>query len=415
MFRLSPMTMPTSPAPPPPPSPPFPPPPQQPPQRPDRGPSRPLGVLAAIGALAAAAALAAVGISQIGSQSGPNFPARPVATTSDGNASASGSVNADAIGAKVDPAVVDINTTLAEGQGEAAGTGMVLTPSGEVLTNNHVIADATDIRVTIGGTGRTHSASILGYNVADDVALLKIDGVSGLRTVDTTTDVSVGESVVALGNALGQGGTPDAKTGSVTALGRNITVSDETGSNQQTLTDLIQIDAGLQPGDSGGPLVDGNGQVVGMDAAASSGRFRFDTSASGGEGYAVPMKTALAVAHQIESGTGNGDTHVGDRAFLGVAVRDTATPGGSPGGDSTSGSGRGAVIQNVESGSPAADAGLQAGDEIVSLGGKNVSSLTDLTSALAQYHPRDKVSIGWLDSEGSHHSGTVTLTSGPPA
>src|SRR5262249_4860042 len=115
------------------------------------------------------------------------------------------------------------------------------------------------------------------------------------------------------------------------------------------------------------------------------------------------------------SGPGNGAPHAGDRAFLGVAVRDTATPGGFPGGNSTGGSGGGAVIQNVESGSPAADAGLQAGDEIVSLGGKNVSSLSDLTSALAQYHPHAKVSIGWVDSKGPHHTGTVTLTSGPPA
>lgn len=411
---MLPMTSPRFPAPPPQPL--VVPPAQQPPQRPSRGPSRRLGVLAVTGALAAAAAFAALGIVQIESQStsGGTAPARPVATSNDGSTSGSGSVNADAIAAEVDPAVVDINTTLANGQGEAAGTGMVLTSSGEVLTNNHVIANASDIQVTIGGSGRPHSASILGYNVADDVALLKIDGVAGLKTVDTTTNVSVGESVMALGNALGQGGTPDAKTGTVTALDRNITVSDETGSSQQTLSDLIQIDAALQPGDSGGPLVDSNGQVVGMDAAASSGRFRFDPSGSGGEGYAVPMTTALTVAHQIESGTGNGDTHVGDRAFLGVAVRDTASGGGFPGGDSTS-SGGGAIVQNVQSGSPASDAGLQAGDEIVSLGGKNVSSLSDLTSALAQYHPHDKVSIGWFDSNGSRHTGTVTLTSGPPA
>lgn len=416
MFKLSSMTSTSFPTPPPPPAPPSAPPPPQPPQRPNRGPARMLAVLAVTAVLAAAAAFAALGINQIASQSTSGGPAaRPVATSNDGSTSSSGNVDTDAIAAKVDPAVVDINTTLANGQGEAAGTGMVLTSSGEVLTNNHVIANASDIQVTIGGSGRSHSASVLGYNVSDDVALLKIDGVSGLKTVDTTTNVSVGESVVALGNAGGQGGTPDAKTGSVTALGQNITVSDENGGSQQTLSDLIQTDAGLQPGDSGGPLVDSNGQVVGMDAAASSGRFQFDTSGSGGESYAVPMKTALAVAHQIESGTGNGDTHVGDRAFLGVAVRDTASGGGLPGGRSSSGSDGGAIVQSVQSGSPAADAGLQAGDEIVSLGGKSVSSLSDLTSALAQYHPHDKVSIGWFDSNGSRHTGTVTLTSGPPA
>jgi S1-C subfamily serine protease len=396
--------------------PPPPPPAQQPPRGPSRGPSRAVAIVAAIGALAAAAVLAAVGINQVASlsTSGRAFTARPTATSNGGSGSASGNVDSQAIAAKVDPAVVDINTTLANGQGEAAGTGMVLTSSGEVLTNNHVIANSSDIRVTIGGTGRAHSASVLGYNVTDDVALLKVDGVSGLKTVDTTTNVSVGEPIVALGNALGQGGTPDAKTGTVTALGRNITVSDETGSNQQTLNNLIQIDAGLQPGDSGGPLVDSNGQVIGMDAAASSGRFRFESGSTGGEGYAVPMKTALAVAHQIESGTGSGDTHIGDRAFLGVAIRDAETSGGFPGRGGSS-SGGGAVVQSVQSGSPADNVGLQAGDEIVALGGKNVSSLSDLTSALAQYHPHDKASISWVDSDGSHHAGTVTLTSGPPA
>jgi S1-C subfamily serine protease len=359
-----------------------------------------------------AAALVAWGVHQVESPSitsGSAAPARPMAT-----AAGSGNLDANAIAAQVDPAVVDINTTLANGQGEAAGTGMVLTSSGEVMTNNHVIADSSDIRVTIGGTGRSHPASVLGYNVADDVALLRVDGVSGLKTVDTDTNVSVGESVVALGNALGQGGTPDAKTGTVTALGRTITVSDESGTSQQTLSNLIQIDAPLQPGDSGGPLVDANGHVIGMDAAASSGRFRFEAGGGGSEAYAVPIKTALTVAHQIESGTGSGDTHVGERAFLGVAIRDTGTRGGFPGGGGGR-SGGGAVIANVQSGSPADDVGLQAGDEIVSLGGKSVSSISDLTSALAQYHPHDKVDIGWVDPNGDHHTAKVTLTSGPPA
>lgn len=390
----------------PPPPPPLPPPPQPPRHRPSRAPQ----VFAGIAALVVATAFAAYGINQLQSRSiteGPAPPARPVATSS-----GSGNLDAKALAAQVDPAVVDIDTTLANGQGEAAGTGMVLTSSGEVLTNNHVIANASDIRVTIGGTGRSHAAEVLGYNVTDDVALLKVDGVSGLKPVDTDTNVSVGESVLALGNALGQGGTPDAKTGTVTAVGRTITVSDESGSSQQTLSNLIQIDAQLQPGDSGGPLVDADGHVIGMDAAASSGRFRFDSGDSGGEGYAVPIKTALAVAHQVESGTGNGDTHVGDRAFLGVAIRDTSTRGEFPGGGR---SGSGAAVSSVQSGSPADDAGLQAGDEIVSLGGKNVSSISDLTSALAQYHPKDKVDVGWIDSNGDHHTAKVTLTSGPPA
>jgi S1-C subfamily serine protease len=373
---------------------------------------RPSRWLASVAALAAATALAGYGINQA-SQSSLWAPtqARPVAS-SDSGRSSSGSLDANAIAAQVDPAVVDINTVLSNG-GAAAGTGMVLTSSGEVLTNNHVIANASDIRVQNVGTGKTYSARVLGYNVSEDVALLKVDGASGLKTIATATNASVGQAVLALGNALGQGGTPDAKTGSVTATGQSITVSDESGSNQQTLSNLIQTDAALQPGDSGGPLVDANGQVVGMDAAASSGGYRFQSG--GGEGYAIPIETVLAVAHQIESNTGSGDTHVGERAFLGVAIRDLGTPGRFPGGGGPGGgSGIGAVISGVQAGSPAADAGLQQGDEIVSVGGKHVSSISDLTSALAPYHPRDKVDIGWIDSSGNRHAANVTLTAGPP-
>lgn len=370
--------------------------------------------LASIAALAVATALAGYGISQVESQSGSwsATNARPVASANTGRSSASGSVDASAIAAQVDPAVVDINTVLSNGQGKAAGTGMVLTSSGEVLTNNHVIANATDIRVQVGGAGRSYSAKVLGYNVSEDVALLKVDGVSGLKTIATDANVSVGDAVVALGNALGQGGTPDAKTGSVAATGRTITVSDESGSNQQTLSNLIQTDAALQPGDSGGPLVDANARVVGMDAAANSAGFRFQSG--GSEGYAIPINTVLAVAHQVETGNGSGDTHVGERAFLGVAIRDTGTGGRLPRGGSAD-SGTGAVIASVQSGSPAADAGLQQGDEIVTLGGKDVSSISDLTSVLAPYHPNDKVDIGWVDSSGNNHTAKVTLTSAPPA
>jgi S1-C subfamily serine protease len=366
--------------------------------------------LASVAALVVATALVGYGIGQVESQSGSwsATRARPVASADTGRSSASGSFDANAIAAQVDPAVVDVNTVLSNGQGQAAGTGMVLTSSGEVVTNNHVIANATDISVQIGGTGRSHPASVLGYNVSEDVALLKVDGVSGLKTI-ATGNVSVGESVVALGNALGQGGTPDAKTGSVSATGQTITVSDQSGGSQQTLSNLIQTDAALQPGDSGGPLVDAAAHVVGMDAAASSGNFRFQSG--GGEGYAIPIQTVLAVAHQIESGKGSGDTHVGERAFLGVGIRDTGSRG-SPGGGSAS---AGAVVANVQSGSPAADAGLRQGDEIISLGGKNVSSISDLTSVLAPYHPNDKVDVSWVDSSGNHHTANVTLSSAPPA
>ena len=140
-------------------------------------------------------------------------------------------LDTSAIAAKVDPAIVDINTTLAHGR--AAGTGMVLTSSGEVLTNNHVINGATDIQVQITGSGPSYEAKVLGYDAADDVALIQVQGVSGLKTV-TTGDVSqlaVGDSVVALGNALGRGGTPAVAPGNITGLNQSITATDDDGSD----------------------------------------------------------------------------------------------------------------------------------------------------------------------------------------
>jgi S1-C subfamily serine protease len=323
-----------------------------------------------------------------------------------------GGLNVAAIESKVDPAVAVVNTTLANGQGEAAGTGIVIGSSGEVLTNNHVIENSSSVKVQFGGTGRSYSADVLGYNVSEDVALLKVDGVSGLDTVRTDDTVSVGEPVVALGNAGGRGGTPDASTGAVRGVGETIQVADSSGS--QTLRNLIRVDASLQPGDSGGPLLDAEGDVVGMNTAASSGGgFRLRTGSGSGEGYAVPIKTAMSVADQIKSGEGSGDTHVGERAFLGVSIRSVGSQSGPRSG--SGGSRSGAVVGSVQSGSPADDAGLQQGDTITSLAGKSVSSIDDLTSALAPHHPRDKVEVGWTDSSGDHHTAQVTLASGPPA
>lgn len=315
-----------------------------------------------------------------------------------------GPLDKNAITAKVAPAVVEITTTLAGGQGQAAGTGMVITPSGEVLTNNHVIENAGRIRARIGGSGASHSAKVLGYNVKEDIALLKVDGVSNLKTVATDTSPSVGESIVAIGNGGGRGATSDVASGSVTALGEAITVSDVTGGGQR-LSNLIRVDAPLQPGDSGGPLVDTDGEVIGVNTAASSGSFR---QRSTSEGYAVPIKTALTVADQIQSGQGGGDTHVGERAFIGVSIQNG---GGLRGGSS----GSGPVVADVQSGSPAERAGIGQGSVITSVAGKTVRSVDDIASALAPHHPGDKVDVSWTDSSGGRHTAGVTLASGPSA
>src|ERR1700730_1917295 len=173
------------------------------------------------------------------------------------------------LAATVDPAVVDIRTNLAYQGAAAAGTGIVISPNGLVLTNNHVIRGATTIRGTDVRNGRTYKGTVLGYDVAHDVALVQLSGASGLDTATIGGIPKIGDGVTAFGNAGGVGGTPSAASGSVTGLGRSITASD--GENSERLAGLIETNAALQPGDSGGPLVDSAGRVVGMETAASGG------------------------------------------------------------------------------------------------------------------------------------------------
>jgi S1-C subfamily serine protease len=402
-----------------------------PPRRRPPGPHRVwLAVLAAlaaaillIGGVGSAIAFAIRGLSGISSSN----PVTASPQSSSSTAGVPNGLDASAIAARVDPGIVDITSNLAGQGGGAAGTGMVLTPSGEVLTNNHVIEDSSSITVKINGKGRTYTAKVLGTDATDDVALLQIQGASGLATVTPgdSSKVAVGQPVLAIGNALDLQGPPTVTQGTVSALGRTITASGGTGGSE-TLNGLIQTDAPISPGNSGGPLVDGSGHVIGITtAAATDGARQQSTSRSSSTvGFAIPINSALSVAKQIESGHGGGNVQVGGRPFLGVEVSSAGGQSGSsrdPFGGGFGGSGgrapvsSGALIQGVESGSPAESAGLAAGDVIVSLGGKTVDSASSLSSAISPHHVGDKVDVGWVDQSGQHHSATVQLTNGPPA
>ncbi len=348
-----------------------------------------------------------------------------------------GPSDAAAIAHNVDPGLVDINTTLSYQGEQAAGTGMVLTPNGEVLTNNHVIEGATSISVTDVGNGQTYKASVVGYDRSHDVAVLQLQGASGLQTVTlgNSSDVKVGQAIVGIGNAGGSGGTPSYAGGSVTALNQSITASDEGDGTSEQLTGLIQTDANIQPGDSGGPLVDTSGHVVGMDTAASGG-FQFEGTGST-EGFSIPIATAASIAKQIESGTSAGTVHVGPTAFLGVDVESPSqaqsgsgsfgfgfgglgggfgNSGNTGSGNTGSGSGsttQGAEIVKVVSGGPAEQAGLVAGDVITSLDGHSVTSPKGLTNVMLGEQPGKSVQVTYVDSSGQQHTATVTLGSGP--
>ena len=292
--------------------------------------------------------------------------------------------------------VVVVTTNLAYQGGAAAGTGIVLTSSGEVLTNNHVIKGATTIRVTDVSTGRTYAATVAGYSVSRDIALLKVANAAGLKTaaIGSSTGIKVGDRVTAVGNAGGTG-TLTVSTGTLTRLHQSITVSDDNGAATR-LTDLIETSAELQPGDSGGPLLDSSGRVIGVDAAGSSGS-RFEQSA--GDGYAIPINTATAIVHQIEAGRSSSTVHVGPTAFLGVALSAQDVSG--------------AMVEDVVPGGPADKAGLAAGDLITSFGGHTVTSPVSLQLLLRRASPGKAYRVTWLDQYGSASSGTIRPISGP--
>jgi S1-C subfamily serine protease len=323
----------------------------------------------------------------------------PAATPSQG-----GTLDPDAIARAVNPAVVDVNTVLGYQNAQAAGTGIVIKSSGVVLTNNHVVSGATSITVTEVTDGRTFTATVVGYDRSDDIAVLQLEGASGLptATLANSSTVNVGDAVAAIGNAGGTGGTPSTVTGTVTALNQSITASDQGSGASEQLTGLIQVAADIQAGDSGGPLVNSGAQVIGVDTAATAG-FRYH--ASGGQGFAIPINTAVSIANQILGNQASTKVHIGQTAFLGVNVTSTGGANGS--------GGSGAAVTGVLSGSPAESVGLSAGDLIVSVDGQQIDSPTALTTLLDGHHPGDRVAIGWVDRSGQSHSTTAALAQGP--
>ena len=348
----------------------------------------------------------------------PSVPASPNtlpgtgAPFSSGGSSgaAGGALDASAVAAKVEPAVVDITSHLADQQGIAAGTGMLLAASGEVLTNNHVIEGASDIHVQVAGAGPSYTAHVVGYDVSRDVALLQLDHAPSLPTVrlGRSSNVSLGSPVVAIGNALGQGGAPAVTQGVVMGLNQSLTAGDPLG-RAGSLSGLIEGDAPLQEGDSGGPLVNAAGEVIGMNTAAGGLSRR---SSQSSVGFAIPIDTVMTVVRQIRSGQRSATVHIGDRAVLGVLVEDPSAGGFSGG---SNGSGARATVASVQPNSPAASAGLTSGDVITEIGTTTITSGNALSAAMNAFQPGDHVQVGWVDPSGQHHTASVQLIAGPPA
>ena len=310
---------------------------------------------------------------------------------------------------KIIPAIVDVNTVVQtiNGTAAAAGTGLILDSTGDVLTNNHVVAGSIRISVVIEGRSGSYPADVIGVDPTDDIAVIHIENVSGLPTVTLadSTKVQVGDSVYAIGNALGLGGTPRVTKGQVTALDQTITAS-EGGANTETLQGMIESDAEISPGDSGGALTNSAGQVIGIITAGEATGFRSSASSIG---YAIPSSTAVDIAKRILDGDAGNGVLIGPVGFLGVSVQTLDAQTAQSLGLNIS---SGVLVQRVQSGSPAEQAGITAGSVITAINSTTVDTTTALGDALHQFKPGDSVKVTWYDN-GASHSATVTLVSGP--
>ena len=349
---------------------------------------------------------------------------------------------------KVQPGLVVIDTTLQYDSEAAAGTGMVINPDGLVLTNNHVIEAATKISATVLATGRTYAARVVGYDKTGDVALIRLQGASGLRTVPlgNSSSVRTGAAVVALGNAAGQGTIVPA-AGQVTGLDKTITATDEGGTaSSEVLHNMIETNADIVSGDSGGPLADSAGQVIGMDTAGSSVSFAQQASPAG---FAIPIDTALSVARQIAAGHASTVITIGYPPFVGIYIGPGTS--GSPqaqaqqqeGQNGFGGSGgfggqfgsppscytsnadlavpssiapvsSGTLVDGTICGSPAAAAGMTGGSVITAVNGKPTASADSLTAILAKLRPGDTITVSWVSPSGHHATSSLRLLAGPP-
>jgi S1-C subfamily serine protease len=361
--------------------------------------------------------------------------------------SGSGSaLNQATVERKVRPGLVDITSTLKYASETAEGTGMILSPSGLVLTNNHVIDGATEVKVRLAdNASQIYTARVVGYDSTDDVALLKLTGASGLPTVSfgNSSQVRVGIPVLALGDAEGKGDVRPA-LGAISALNRSIQASDQGSNTIENLNHMLQTTAQIQQGDSGGALANNAGQVIGMITAAN-------TSAGGQPGstmgFAIPINTALNIARQIARQQSSSTVYIGLPGFLGVEVAQSNSPdpqqqaaderqtGNGQGGGRRGGprgslacvtggqqpavpgriapAGSGALILGVLCGSAAQTQGLKAGDVIISVNGQAVTTPGSLTGITARYHPGDVVSVAYQATNGSRHKVRILLGDGP--
>lgn len=302
---------------------------------------------------------------------------------------------------QVVPGLVDINTSLRYQGAIGAGTGIVLDPEGLVLTNNHVIEGATGITATSLANSQTYPVDVIGFDRDSDIALVRMRGATALPTaaIGTSSTLAVGDPIAAIGNSNGSNGVPSYAPGSITQIGASVRASDESGGDTRELYDLIRVAAEIRPGDSGGPLVNSTGQVVGVTVAATL-TYRMG-GVTGGEGFAIPIDRAMGIANQIRSGVPSPSIHLGDNAFIGVAIADTPMGRG------------GALVRQVLPDAPARQIGISGGDLITAVDNTVISSAADLSTVMDTRRPGDTIVLSWIDRAGNPHSAPLVLAKGP--
>jgi len=346
-------------------------------------------------------------------------------------------LSARAVYDMVSPSVVDITATLGYDDETASGTGFFVDPKdGLVLTNNHVIRDATSVTVSIPGKQRAYQARIVGADTSADIAVLRITPLPGAPSapIGNSSAVAVGSTVVAIGNRAGAGGPPVLAPGVISGTGRTIQAADGASGFSETLHNMLQTTAKIQPGDSGGPLADSAGVVIGVDTAAGTG---------GAEaGYAIPINTAMSVERRIVAGRPTPGIVIGVGGFLGVIVPSTTAPspraqaaqerslGTAPAGSASqigclpteAGAGvpvsvapvnSGALVDGVLCGTAADAAGITAGDVIITADGRAVSSPDALTAIVNACPPGSVVQVTWVSPADATRTSRVRLDSAP--
>jgi putative serine protease PepD len=373
-------------------APPLPPPPPAPPATPASSGTSPRKA-ALLGALAGGlvAALVATGITVALDDDAATSVDRPIVTPV---TTKEGTLDIQAILAKVQPSVVSVKTTgtSAEGTFEGAGSGIVLTADGLVLTNSHVIGSVGDITVVLSD-GSDHTATLVGQSPDDDLAVIQVQGVDDLVPAElgSSDDLRVGDEVIAIGNALNLGDEPTVTRGIVSAKDRDLTAEGV------SLEGLIQTDAAINPGNSGGPLVNAAGQVVGMNTAIVADAQNL--------GFSIAIDVARPIIEDLKAGEGQVTP---DQAFLGVSSSDLADLPDDVKSNFQVEVDEGAFITEVVPGSAADDAGLEVGDVITAIDGDDVSESSDVRERILDKDPGDKVEITFV-REGEEQTATATL------